>query len=90
LRNQRNTLFLQHIFKRIINLINTNAYEMVISLYAQHGDSHLCKRTEFKVESGGHLTINNSGTINLSQHGDFETVVGAIVNINSGKINPHE
>ena len=33
---------------------------------------------------------NNSGTINLSQHGDFETVVGAIVNINSGKINPHE
>lgn len=42
------------------------------------------------VESGGHLTINNSGTINLSQHGDFETVVGAIVNINSGKINPHE
>jgi len=42
------------------------------------------------VESGGHLTINNSGTINLSQHGDFKTLVGAIVNINSGKINPHE
>lgn len=42
------------------------------------------------VESGGHLTINNSGTINLSQHGDFKALVGAIVNINSGKINPHE
>ncbi len=41
------------------------------------------------VESGGHLTINNSGTINLSQHGDFETQFGAIVNINSGKINPY-
>ena len=42
------------------------------------------------VRSGGHVNINDGGTIQLDMQGKFATQPGAIININNGKILPYQ